>query len=550
MKKYSVAFVTSIAAFIFALDTTMMNVAITNLAQDLHTTIQHIQFAIALYALVIAAFMLLGAKLGKLYGTKRIFLIGAILYGIGTLTAALSLNVSMLTLGWSVIEGVGSAFMMPCAVALIMTAYTGKKRAIAFAIFTCVSIGAVAIGPIVGGAFTTYLSWRWAFGTEFFLVLLILAYSSVLIEQKDPQKARLDLGGALLSVLGFGCVAFGVITSNTYGWWQARNPCIICGVEIAPFGLSIAPLLIFAGAISLILFVLWERRQERKGNEPLMPTSLLKNGSYMAATIVTLIQLLCLAAILFTVPFFMQLILQKNAMQTGLIIMPLTLSMMVTMLLTPRIATKVSVKHITLVGLFICIIGLVLMANSFSVEMSTTALIPGFIIFGIGIGLALAQLQNLALSSVAVAHTDEAAGLFNSLRNLGSSFGTAIVGTLLISFFLSGLVLGINQNMVFPEADKGPLATTVTQTIQQMQRANLEKRVTPLIGNIPNQEVLELKHIIADAIGFSMRICYYTLAAIMFVGFMFSFFLSKQKIVPSIEQSAGVPIAPQSTQTK
>ena len=162
--------------FIFALDTTMMNVAITALAQDLNTEIQNIQFAIACYALVIAFVMMLGAKLAKIYGTKRIFIIGVILYGIGTLIASLSVNVAMLITGWSVIEGIGAAFIVPTAVSFLMRSYQGKERAVAFAIATSVSVGAAAIGPIVGGTFTTYLSWRWAFGMEFFLVLIILVF--------------------------------------------------------------------------------------------------------------------------------------------------------------------------------------------------------------------------------------------------------------------------------------------------------------------------------------------------------------------------------------
>jgi EmrB/QacA subfamily drug resistance transporter len=541
MKKYSVAIVASITAFIFAIDTTMMNVAITALTQDLNTDIQHIQFAIAFYVLVIAAFMLLGAKLARLYGTKRIFIIGVILFGIGTLTAALSVNVGMLTAGWSVIEGVGVAFMIPCAVTFLMTAYRGKERAVAFAIFAAVSVCASAIGPIVGGAFTTYLSWRWAFGMEFFLVVLILVFSRVLTGQRSPERLKLDVVGALLSALGFGCVVFGVISTTSYGWWQAQKPLAIGGLEIAPFGLSIAPVLMIAGGIILLLLILWEIRQERKGNEPLIPLSLVKNCPYMVGGVVNLIEQVCLAALLFSIPFFLQSVLHKNAMETGLILMPLTLTVLVMMLLTPRFAARIPVKYLSVGGVVISAMGAVLLANSFSVDMSPTALIPGFVLFGSGIGLAQAQLQNLTLSSVRASETDVGAGLFNALRNLGSSIGTAIVGTLLITFFVSGLILGINGSAVLPQADKDELTVLVTQSTHQMRREDIKAQIKATFGDYPDEYMQELRVITNDAVGHSMRVTYYTLAGILGAGFISSFFLSRKKIIPSAGEATGPP---------
>ena len=541
MKKYSVAIVVSMATFIFALDTTMMNVAITALTQDLNTEIHNIQFAIALYALVIASFMLLGAKLAKIYGIKRIFLIGVILYGIGTLTAALSVNVAMLTVGWSVIEGVGAAFMIPTAVMFLMKDYQGKERAVAFAIFTSVSVGAAAIGPIVGGAFTTYLSWRGAFAMEFLVVMAILVFSRVLKEQRSPEKPKLDVVGALLSALGFGCVVFGVISTTKYGWWQAKEPLLISGLEIAPFGLSISAMLMITGGIILLLFVLWEIRQQRRGNEPLLPPSLLKNRPYIAGDAVNLIEQLCLAALLFTIPVFLQLVLSKNAMQTGLIAMPLTLAMLVMMLLTPRLGAKIPVKYLTMGGIVLGAAGTVLLANSFSADMAMTALIPGFVLFGIGLGLTLSQLQNLALSSVKPDEIDEGAGLFNTFRNLGSSLGTAIAGTLLITFLLSGMVLGINNSSVLPQEDKDTLTVVVTQNTREMTRHEIAAEAKVILGNYPPEYAHEVKMIAADAAGHSMRVTYYTLAGIMGAGLIASFFLPRRKLVPTASEATGPP---------
>jgi MFS family permease len=280
MKKYGVLIVVSLAMFILTLDTTMMNVAITAIAQDLDTEIQNIQLAVSLYALIMAAFMITGAKLADMYGTKRIFIIGTVMYGVGTLIAALSQNIGMLIAGWSIIEGLGAALMMPAIATFLMVSYKGKERMTAFAVFTAVAVGGAAIGPIVGGAFTTYASWRWAFASEFAIVVIVLAFSYLLISQKKPVKPKLDWFGVALSAAGMACLVYGLILTTNYGWWNAKRPFVIGGLEIAPFGISFAAILMMAGIIFLLLFVVWLIRQERRGNEPLAPTSLFKSGEY------------------------------------------------------------------------------------------------------------------------------------------------------------------------------------------------------------------------------------------------------------------------------
>ena len=538
MRRWYVLIVLSLAIFVITLDTTMMNVAITALSQDLHTEVQHIQMAIAIYSLVMAAGMITGAKMARIYGTKRIFIIGVILYTAGTITAALSQNITMLTLGWSVIEGIGASLMMPTILSCLMTTYGGKERVRAFAVYAAILIGGAAIGPIVGGLFTTYASWRWAFGMEAFIMAAVLIFSRILPRQEaSGERPGLDIGGIALCATGLVSLVIGIISANSYGWWQATKPLVIGSYKIAPLGISVAPIMMIAGGVLLASFIFWLRKREKRGSDPLVPTSLFRNRYFICGTSTNFIMQMTIGAILFSVPFFLQTILHLNAFQTGLAVIPLTLSMMAMSFVTARLISRIAIKYLIIAGIALMIAGAFIMANSFSADMTITSLTPGLVLIGSGLGLALSQIGNVTLSFARAGDTDEASGLYATFLNLGRSIGTAAVGAVMLSSFLSGIVGGIDNSASLPQKDKDELTVWITESSRQMKLDEFETKLKKKIHDYPDRYVEELESIGINAADNSMRITFYTLAGVFAGSLVASLFLPSGKMVSRDEDS-------------
>src|SRR5689334_6737957 len=249
------------AQFVMVLDSSVMNVSISQIVADLDTTIQGVQLAITAYTLVMASLMLAGAKLGDIYGSGRVFAVGLGVYGLGSLTTSLSPNLGVLLFGWSLIEGIGAALVMPAIVSLIASSYRGQQRALAFGVIGGIAGAAIAAGPLIGGWVTTELSWRYVFAGEVVIVVAILLMRGRL--KKFPSlipRPKLDYVGIALSAAGLGIAVYGILKSSEWGLIQPRGALAINGTEITPFGFSAVPFLILAGGGLLAGFAIWEER--------------------------------------------------------------------------------------------------------------------------------------------------------------------------------------------------------------------------------------------------------------------------------------------------
>jgi EmrB/QacA subfamily drug resistance transporter len=464
------------AQFVMVLDSSVMNVSISQIVADLDTTIQGVQLAITAYTLVMAALMLAGAKLGDILGRDRTFALGLAIYGLGSLTTALSPNLTVLLIGWSLVEGIGAALVMPAIVSLVAANYSGKQRALAFGVIGGVAGAAIAAGPLIGGWFTTELSWRYVFAGETVIVIAIL-----LVRRRLPrtpraeQRPQLDVIGVVLSALGLGLAVYGILKSSSWGWVEPLGALTIGGEEITPFGFSVVPFFILAGLGCLAAFVTWEDRRERQGRDTLLDRALLRIPTLRAGLTTLLMQQLILLGTFFVLPVYLQVVLGLDAFDTGKRLFPMSVTMFIAALAGPRLAAGLAPKRVCQVGLVALAIASVVLLGTIDVELNGTTFALALALFGVGAGLLLSQLGNVIMSSVDPAQTNEAGGLQGTAQNLGASLGTALIGSVLIASLTTGFVERVEQNPAIPANVRQQVAKAAEKGIPVAPVADVEK---------------------------------------------------------------------------
>jgi EmrB/QacA subfamily drug resistance transporter len=464
------------AQFVMVLDSSVMNVSISQIVADLDTTIAGVQLAITAYTLVMAALMLAGAKLGDIIGRDRTFALGLAIYGVGSLTTAVSPNLGVLLVGWSGVEGIGAALVMPAIVSLIAVTYSGKQRALAFGIVGGVAGAAIAAGPLIGGWVTTELSWRYVFAGETVVVMVILLLRRRL--PTPPRLARppqLDVVGVVISALGLGLVVFGILKSSEWGLIDPRGALTVGGEEITPFGFSVVPFLILAGLACLGGFVLWEERRERQGRDTLLDRSLLRIEHLRAGLTTLLMQQLILLGTFFVLPVYLQVVLGLDAFETGKRLFPMSVAMFIAAMAGPRLAAGFAPKRVAQAGLVALIVASLVLLGTIDVELNETGFAIALALFGVGAGLLLSQLGNVIMSSVGEDKTNEAGGLQGTAQNLGASLGTALIGAVLISALTTGFVSRVEENPAVPESAREQIGRAADKGIPVVPVSDVEQ---------------------------------------------------------------------------
>ena len=430
--------------FLMTLDSSVMNVAIATVAKDVGTTVTGIQTAITLYTLVMAMLMIPGGKVGSLIGRKRAFSIGCVIYGAGSLTTALAPNLTVLIIGWSLLEGIGAALILPAIVALVAGNFPPEGRPRAYGLVMAAGAIAVAVGPLIGGIATTYFSWRWVFVGEVLIVVAILVLARRVQDAPVETRTRLDVVGAVLTATGLGLAVFGVLRSSLWGWVLPKpdGPAIL--------GLSPTIVLIFLGLFVLWVFGSWEHRVEGRGDEPLVRLSMFGNRQFTGGLVMFFFQFLVQAGLFFTIPLYLSVALGLSAIDTGIKILPLSITLLIAAAGIPRFFPDISPRLVVRAGLLAMFAGIVSLFTSIDVHAGAEIVTVPLLLAGFGIGALASQLGSVTVSAVSDDQSPSVGGLQNTATNLGASIGTALAGSLLIAALTASFLHGIAQNPAVP----------------------------------------------------------------------------------------------------
>jgi MFS family permease len=434
--------------FLMALDSSVMNVSIATVAKDVGTTVTGIQGAITAYTLVMASLMITGGKVGALIGRRRAFAVGCVIYGVGSTTTALAPNLPVLLLGWSLLEGIGAALIMPAIVALIAGNFAAPRRPAAYGMIAAASAIAVAVGPIIGGFATTYFSWRWVFASEALIVVAILVVSRGIADAPPEERRRIDLIGAVLSIVGLSSLVFGVLRTSEWGWIQPKPG--------APVVLHLSPViwLLLASALVIWLFFQWEARLERIGGEPLVRPSMLRNRQLAGGLTLFFFQYLVQAGLFFVIPLFLSVVLGLSALATGARLLPLSAALLVTAVGIPRFLPDVSPRLVARMGLLALSLGTIVLAFAMDAEAGPEIVTGPLLLIGAGVGALASQLGSVAVAAVPDEQSSDVGGVQNTMTNLGASIGTALAGSILIGILATSALRNIEQNPAVPDEVK------------------------------------------------------------------------------------------------
>ncbi len=457
--------------FLMTLDTSVMNVAIATVAKDVGTTVSGIQLAITLYTLVMAMLMVPGGKIGSIIGRRRAFSIGCVVYGIGSLTTAISPNLPVLIVGWSVLEGVGAALILPAIVALVAGNYPPKERPRAYGLVMGAGAIAVAVGPLIGGFATTYFSWRWVFAGEVVLVAAILLLARRVQDAPPERRVKFDVLGALLNGLGLGLAVIGVLRSSDWGWVTPR-----AGAP-AVLGLSLTVWFVLAGLT--VMWVFFERasHMEEQGGEPLVKPSLFGNRQMSGGLLMFFVLFLVQAGLFFTIPLYLSVALGLSALDTGVRILPLSITLLLAAVGIPRFFPDASPRRIVRLGLIAMFLGIVVLLTAFDATATAAVVTVPLLLAGLGIGALSSQLGAVTVSAVPDELSADVGGLQNTGTNLGAAVGTALAGSILISALTASFLTGVEQNPTIPEQVKSQADVQLTSGVPFISDADLQTKL-------------------------------------------------------------------------
>ena len=503
----------AMAMFVLVVDTSIMNVSITAVAADLDTSVSSVQSAIALEALVSAAFILIGSKLGDLIGRKRAYVLGLLGYAIGALAMTLAQSMTAVVIFWAIIGGFGASLLLPAMQSLIHGNFEGLAMKKTYALVGASAAVGAAIGPLIGGFLTTYFSWRVGFLMEVIIIAIVLVNIKLVRDVAYTGLRKIDTVGAALSIVGMGGIVLGILV------WQEGGEFVL--------------LIMAVGAVALGALAYWLIRRKREGKVTLLDPDLFKVPNFRVGVSQVMLQQITIGGAMIALPLYLQVTLEYNAMQAGLSMAPLSLTMFAVALLAGKRAGKRRPASLIRLGFGLALVGMVAIIPVIPRGESGLSLLIPLLIAGTGLGLLVSQLNNYVLAPIEEERVSEAAGVNSAGNSFGLSFGLAIAGGILLAALSMSFVSMTESSTVIPPADQEQIATVLEDNAEFVSTTQLEE----LLADQPDEIQQEIIDINTAAGNRALQVAMLVPILACLLGFINSFRMMR---LPDLKPSADV----------
>ena len=517
----------SMAISLVIIDGTIVNTIFPSIINDLGLTSTEVQWVQESYVLVFASLLLVWGSLADRFGRKRLLNVGIIVFILASVWAGVADSPSALILA-RVIQGIGGAMVLPTTLSLLNATFQGKERGIAFAVWGATIGGMVAVGPVLGGWLATDFSWRWAFGINLPLGILILAGLAYYVsESKAPQRAGgIDFIGAAISVVMFSTLVFGLIEGRIYGWWEVNpnNQFMIGDFSWPTTEISVIPVSLLIFVISAVVFVLWERKREAQKKNVLLDLGLFKINSFRNGSIAALIISMGEFGILFAIPLWLQNVIGLSPISSGLVILWLAAGAFLASAIGGALSGKLPPARAVQIGVGLELIGVLGVALFASTEAGWITLAPLLFLYGIGIGLATAQLTGVIMVDVPMTSTGQASGSQSTVRQVGSALGVAVLGTLLFT----GTQVSMEQRLGDLEVPSSQSAVLVDAVVDSAGSVIPELTDGLMAQQVPQALAEEITIAAGEAFTDGAKLAAWSAAGFLLLGFASTFYLGSR----------------------
>ncbi len=516
------ALATTLLIFIVSMDATVMPIASSAVAEELKSDVGMVQAAISLLSLTAASLYLTMSKLGDIHGKKKIFNLGLMVYFVALIITVVSPHILILIGGWSFVRGIAVALAVPASVALIIASYPDEgQRGQAFAIYGVGGVAASLVGPLLMGYAVDNLSWRVTFAIQAVVILLALFLVRTIEETEAIEGAKPDWGGTLLAFLAIGPIILGSMLGGQYGWWFARRPFMIGATTLNPFGLSPAPVLIGLGVIVTVFLINRNYVQEERGKEPFFSMTLFDNRTFLTSWAMAAVFFILMGALPFILPVFLQQAIGFDGIQTSLAMVAFSTGSIILGFASGLLIERIQPRTLMQLFLVVTAVGLIWLVVVSNADLTIEDLLLPLFVTGIGVGVISAQIPNIQLSTLAADEQGAGSGLAETGKEVGIGLGTAVIGSLMFSFALTGMIDNVARQVNVELTIQGR-----NELILAIEDDALPKETLDEIS----RQVPDLERIATEAYVEGFQGAIGILLAVLFIALILSSFIPKTHI--------------------